>query len=142
MLWGAAAVVAIDDEGQVILVRQHRVAVGRQTLELPAGKLDSPEEDPLVCARRELSEETGLEAECWQPLTVLETTPGFCTERIHIWLATGLKQGDAHPDEGEFVALQRMPLSKAVELVMNGSIRDGKTVTGILMAAMKRSSDQ
>ncbi len=132
---GAAAVVALDREGQVILVRQHRVAVDRVTLEIPAGKLDSPTEDPSQCAQRELSEETGLTAEHWQKLTCLETTPGFCNERIHLYLATGLAQGDRHPDADEFVDVVRMPLTQAVEQVMNGTFRDGKTALGLLMAA-------
>lgn len=132
---GAAAIVALDDEGQIILVRQHRIAVDRLTLEIPAGKLDSPDEDPFECARRELSEETGLTAEHWQKLTCLETTPGFCNERIHIYLARGLKQGDCHPDEDEFVSVSRMPLKEAVQHVMDGTFRDGKTALGIMMAA-------
>lgn len=132
---GASAIVALDDDEQVILVRQHRIAVGRLTLEIPAGKLDSPDEDPFVCAQRELSEETGLDAEHWQKLTVMETTPGFCNERIHLYLATGLKQRASHPDEDEFVAVSRMPLKEAAAKVMDGTFRDGKTALGIMMAA-------
>lgn len=132
---GASAIVALDDEGQIILVRQHRIAVGRLTLEIPAGKLDSPDEDPLLCAQRELSEETGLTARSWTKLTCLETTPGFCNERIHIYLATGLEQGACHPDDDEFLAVTRMPLKQAVENVMNATFRDGKTALAIMMAA-------
>lgn len=135
---GASAVVALDDEDRLILVRQHRIAVGRLTMEIPAGKLDSAEEDPFLCAQRELSEETGLHAAHWEKLICLETTPGFCNERIHIYLATGLSQGDVHPDEDEFVDTFRMPLSDAIARVMDGSIRDAKTALGILMAAQKR----
>lgn len=132
---GAAAVVAVDEQEQVILVRQHRVAVDRVTMEIPAGKLDSPAEDPFLCAQRELSEETGLTAEHWQKLTCLETTPGFCNERIHLYLATGLRQGNSHPDQDEFVDVVRMPLTQALEKVMSGVFRDGKTALGLLMAA-------
>lgn len=131
---GAAAVIALDQQGQVVLVRQHRVAIDQVTLEIPAGKLDSPTEDPFVCAQRELSEETGLTAEHWQKLTCLETTPGFCNERIHLYLATGLHQGNSHPDEDEFVDVIRMPLAQAVEQIMNGTFRDGKTALALLMA--------
>lgn len=132
---GASAVVALDEDGNVILVQQYRAPIGRLTLEIPAGKLDSAEEDPFECARRELSEETGLIAENWRKLTVLETTPGFCNERIHLYLATGLKQGETHPDEDEFVATTRMPLKDAVAKVMDGTFRDGKTALGIMMAS-------
>ncbi|MGN0794424.1 MAG: NUDIX domain-containing protein [Aristaeellaceae bacterium] len=131
---GASAVVALDEENNVILVHQYRAPVHRLTLEIPAGKLDSAQEDPFECARRELSEETGLLADHWEKLTVLETTPGFCNERIHIYLATGLHQGDTHPDEDEFVATTRMPLAEAAARVMDGTFRDGKTALAILMA--------
>ena len=73
---------------------------------------------------------------------MLETTPGFCTERIHIYLATGLRQGTAHPDEGEFLSVERVPLEEAVSRVMSGVIRDGKTVTGLLMVSALRASAQ
>ncbi len=132
---GASAVVALDAEENVILVRQYRAPVGRLTLEIPAGKFDHTGEDPLLCAQRELSEETGLLADSWRKLTVLETTPGFCNERIHIYLATGLTQGKTHPDEDEFVATTRMPLKEAVSKVMDGTLRDGKTALAIMMAA-------
>ena len=137
---GASAVVALDDQGQIVMVRQMRIAVGRLTTEIPAGKLDSAEEDPLDCARRELSEETGMDADCWEKLTCVETTPGFCNERIHLYLATGLHQGKSHPDEDEFVDLVRLPLSEAVRRVMDGTFRDGKTCLGIMMAAAKLAS--
>lgn len=138
---GASAVVPIDEAGCVMLVRQYRVAVGRITREIPAGKLDSPDEDPLAAAKRELAEETGLRASSWRKLTVLETTPGFCGERIHLYLATGLAQGDTHPDEDEFVAVERLPLDEAVQLVLAGELRDGKTALGLMMAAALTASD-
>ena len=137
---GASAVVALDADGQIIMVRQMRIAVGRLTTEIPAGKLDSPDEDPLDCAKRELSEETGLEAGRWEKLTCMETTPGFCNERIHLYLATGLRQGASHPDEDEFVDLLRLPLKEAVARVMDGTFRDGKTCLGIMMAAARLAS--
>lgn len=133
---GAAAVVPVFDDGTTILVRQHRVAIDRMTLEIPAGKLDGPGEDPLDCAVRELGEETGLTAEKMTLLTSLFTTPGFCTEKIAIYLATGLSQGSMHLDDDEFLGLVRMPLEDAVGMVMRGEIRDGKTICGLLMAKM------
>lgn len=131
---GAAAIVPVDSAGNVTLVRQYRVAVGRFTWEIPAGKLDSPEEDPFHAARRELEEETGLQAEKWQLLNRIDTTPGFCTERIAIYLATGLSQHPAHPDADEFLGLTKMPLEEAVALCMAGEIHDSKTLVGLMMA--------
>lgn len=131
---GAAAVVPVYEDGTTLLVRQHRVAVDRVTLEIPAGKLDSANEDPLDCAVRELEEETGLKAERMTLLTSLLTTPGFCTEKIGIYLAQGLSQGDTHPDEDEFLGLVRIPLDEAIAMVMRGEIRDSKTICGLMMA--------
>ena len=131
---GAPAVVPVYEDGTTLLVRQHRVAVDRVTLELPAGKLDSVNEDPLDCAVRELEEETGLKAERMTLLTSLLTTPGFCTEKIGIYLAQGLSQGDTHPDEDEFLGLVRIPLDEAIAMVMRGEIRDSKTICGLMMA--------
>jgi len=131
---GAAAVVAVDEGGLVTLVRQHRPVAGELMLEIPAGKLDRPDEDPLLCAQRELREETGLSAAHWRPLTTLYPTPGYCTERIALYLATGLSEGEARPDDGEFLRVERMPLKEAVARVMSGELRDGKTGLGLLMA--------
>ncbi|MCL2810720.1 MAG: NUDIX hydrolase [Clostridia bacterium] len=131
---GAAAVVAVDAGGFVALVRQHRPAVDELMLELPAGKLDHPGEDPLACAQRELREETGLAAGHWRLLTTMFTTPGFCDERISLYLATGLSEGEARPDTGEFLHVERLPLEEAVSRVLNGEIHDGKTALGLLMA--------
>jgi len=131
---GAAAVVPVYEDGTTLLVRQHRVSVDRVTLEIPAGKLDSANEDPLECAIRELREETGLKAEKMTLLTSVFTTPGFCTEKIGIYLAQGLTEGDMHLDEDEFLNVVRMPLSEAIDLIMRGEIRDGKTICGLLLA--------
>ena len=141
---GAAAVVPVYEDGTTLMVRQHRVSVDRVTLEIPAGKLDSWDEDPYDCAVRELEEETGLKAEAFTLLTSVLTTPGFCTEKIAIYLAQGLTQGETHPDEDEFLGLVRMPLDEAIELVMRGDIRDGKTVCGLLMAkeVIRRQKEQ
>ena len=131
---GAAAVVPVFEDGTTLLVRQHRVAVDRMTLEIPAGKLDTPDEDPLLCARRELREETGLRARTMRHLTTILTTPAFCTEKIAIYLAQGLTQGETSFDEDEFLGAVRLPLDEAVAKVMRGEIRDSKTICGLLMA--------
>ena len=131
---GAAAVVPVDAEGFVTLVRQHRVVVDQITLEIPAGKLDHVGEDPLACAHRELEEETGLRAQHMALLSPMITTPGYCTENISLYLATGLTRHDAHLDEDEFLHVVRMPLAEAVARVMSGELCDGKTAMGLLMA--------
>lgn len=130
---GASSVIPVFPDQQILLVRQYRYPIGQVTLEVPAGKLDSPEEDPLTCAKRELSEETGYEADRLKKLSVLATTVGFSNELIHMYVAEGLKPGGQHPDEDEFIHVVRMPLQQAVELVWDGRIFDAKTVTSILM---------
>lgn len=134
---GAAAVVPVDAEGNVYMVRQHRVALDLMTLEIPAGKLDYVGEDPHDCAVRELEEETGLRAERFELLAHVVTTPGFCTETIGLYLATGLSQHEDHPDPDEFLHVEKLPLKEAVERVMSGEFRDAKTALGLLMAWQK-----
>lgn len=136
---GAAAVVPVDAEGNVYMVRQHRVVIDLMTLEIPAGKLDFVGEDPLACATRELEEETGLRAGKMELLTHVVTTPGFCTEKIGLYLATELSQHEDHPDADEFLHVVKLPLREAVNRVMSGEFRDAKTALGLLMAWQKRS---
>ncbi|MBO4298668.1 MAG: NUDIX hydrolase [Clostridia bacterium] len=131
---GASAVVPVDENGMVTMVKQFRTAVGRVLEEIPAGKLDSKDEDRLLAAKRELREETGLSAANWIHLTDITTTPGFCDELISIYLATGLSRGETDPDEDEFLNIEKRPLSELVQMVMRGEICDSKTLTGILMA--------
>ena len=133
---GAAAVVPVDEQGRVPMVRQYRVPLGRVTLEIPAGKLDFVGEDPEVCARRELAEETGLRAERVTKMVALRTTPGFCNETIHIYLAQGLSQGERHLDEDEFLDVELIPLTDLVREVLAGNIPDAKTQIAILKAAV------
>lgn len=131
---GAAAIVALDDRQRVTLVAQYRTPMGRTMLEIPAGKKDTPEEDGLFCAQRELAEETGLRAARWAHLSTLDVSPGYLTERIDLYLATELSQGETSPDEDEFLHITQLPLREAVERVMRGEITDAKTMTGLLMA--------
>ncbi len=134
---GAAAVVPVDAQGRVTLVRQFRTAIGAVTLEIPAGKLDTAQENPLDCAHRELMEETGLAAERMELLTRLTPTPGYCTEVVNLYLATELSKGRMRLDEDEFLTVERMPLAEAADMVMRGELADAKTAVGILMASRK-----
>ena len=131
---GASAVLPIDSDGNVYLVRQFRAPVGRVLLEIPAGKLDYKGEDRKSAAQRELREETGLIAEEWIHLNDMLSTVGFCDECISIYLARGLSSGDCDPDEDEFVNVVRMPFAEAVDMVMNSEINDSKTVCALMMA--------
>jgi ADP-ribose pyrophosphatase len=130
---GCAAIVAMDTGGEVLLVRQFREAVAEDLLEIPAGKLESGEE-PLRCARRELEEETGFGADTWRELGFFYTTPGFCTEGMHVFLATGLRPATREPDEDEIIDVVRTPASEVPGLIASGEIRDAKSIAGLLMA--------
>ncbi len=130
---GAAAVLPMLSDGRVVLVRQYRYPVQSVTLEIPAGKMDIPGEDPLACAMRELKEETGYTAEKFTKLTTIATTVGFSNECIHIYAAQGLVSGTQCPDEDEFIHVQRILLSEAVQMVRDGKIIDAKSITAILL---------
>lgn len=129
---GAVAVVALTDDGRICLVRQYRTSLARVTVEIPAGKLD-PGEDPLACARRELKEETGMEASQMAFLTTIATSDGFTDELIHIYMATGLSFASSAPDDDEFINVDLVPLSELIDAVLDGRIEDCKTVTGALI---------
>lgn len=128
---GAAAIVALTESGKIAMVRQYRTPLDRVTVEIPAGKLD-PGEDPLDCARRELKEETGFTAGRIAYLTTIATTPGFCDEMIHIFLATQLEFEGANPDDDEFLNVELVPVRELVDAVLDGKIEDAKTVVGAL----------
>ncbi len=133
---GGACVVALDGDSYVYLVHQYRVGTGGPLREIPAGKLELPE-DALTCARRELAEETGLTADHWELLTRFQPSPGISDEVIHIYLAHGLTRGYARPDEGEFIACERLPLRAALKEIVDGTLTDGKTCLGLLLAALR-----
>ena len=136
---GAVAVIPITENNEAILVRQFRYAHHREFLEIPAGKFDFIGEDPLEAARRELEEETGARAERYIDLGILDTTPALIDEKIHMFLAEGLSFGESHPDDDEFLSVERIPLCELVGMVMDGKIRDGKTQIAILKAAKIRN---
>ncbi len=130
---GAVCVLPLTDDGDVIFVNQFRYALNKVTLEVPAGKLEKGE-DPKEAALRELSEETGLTAKNIVHIGDLYTTPALIDEVIHMYIATDLTQGEQHLDYDEFVNTLKIPLSKAVDMVMDGEIKDSKTQTIILKA--------
>ena len=131
---GASAVVAVDEEENVILVRQFRAPIGRVLTEIPAGKLDFKGEDRLLAAQRELREETGMLAANWVHLTDMVSAPGFCDEVISLYLATGLTAGEDEPDEDEFLNVIKVPLRDLLAMAQRGEITDSKTLIGLLLA--------
>jgi ADP-ribose pyrophosphatase len=125
----AVAIVPVSN-GHVTLVRQERLATGGPLLELPAGGIEGGE-SPLECARRELREETGLRGGDWFEAATFYTTPGFCDEKMHLFIATGLEQGEPDPQGGEEIELVRVPLADVPSLIEE--IEDGKTLAGLLL---------
>ena len=128
----SVAIVPVDAEGNVILVRQYRKAVERTLLEVPAGSVEEGE-DPVACARRELLEETGYTASHIEPIASFYTTPGFCTELMHAYLATELTPGEAQPEFDEQIEVVPVPLQEIGELIHGREIQDGKTLTSLLL---------
>jgi 8-oxo-dGDP phosphatase len=134
--YGAVAIVALDDEGNIVLVYQYRHPLGRRLWELPAGLLDLGDEAPHLTAARELEEEVGLAAEDWRVLVDVDTAPGFSDESVRVFLATGLTdigRPEAHDEEAD-LTVSRVPLSKAVQMVLDGEIANSLAVCGILAA--------
>jgi NTP pyrophosphohydrolases including oxidative damage repair enzymes len=140
---GASAIVPFVSETtgtdpQLLLIRQYRYAADQYLYEIPAGRLD-PGEQPADCARRELREETGCTARDIDFLFTMYTTPGFTDERIHLFMATGLERGETAHEADEFMTIETVTLSRALQMVQTGEIKDAKTALGILFAAGFRS---
>jgi ADP-ribose diphosphatase len=135
---GAAAVVPLKDNGTVILIRQFRHAAGGFIYEIPAGKLH-PDEDPIVCAARELEEEIGYRAGRLELLSSIFTAPGFTDEVIHVYKGTRLTTGRQQLDRDEVLEVIEMPLLEAMGMIETGAIRDAKSIVG-LQAVFLRSS--
>lgn len=132
---GAVCIVPVTDNNEIIVERQFRYPLNMVITEIPAGKLDSPEEDRLSAAKRELHEETGLTADEWTDLGVFYSAVAYSTEKITMYMARGLHQGEQKLDQDEFLNLQTVPLSELVDQVMAGEIVDVKTQAAILKAA-------
>ncbi len=128
---GAVAIVALDDQDRVLLVRQYRSAAARELLEIPAGTLELGE-DPALCATRELKEETGYHAAQWQALGNFYSSPGFSTEQMHLYLARQLTAAAPSPEDDESIAVELVPFSEAIEKIEQGEIADAKSIVGLL----------
>lgn len=134
---GAAAVVAVNDEGELLMVRQYRNALDRDTLEIPAGKLDDPNEPKIECAYRELEEETGFRCDKLEYLMSLNTTVAFCDEAIDIFVARNLIPSVQNLDEDEEIQVEAWSVEDLKELIYSGKLTDGKTVAAVMAYAGK-----
>jgi ADP-ribose pyrophosphatase len=128
---GAVVILPLLENGRVVMIRNQRYAIGRELLELPAGTLERGE-DPRECAFRELIEETGYEAATMEPLTQFWTMPGVCTERMHAFVARGLRHVGQRLEETEQITVELMPMERVVSLIGGGGIDDGKSIVTIL----------
>ena len=137
---GAAAIVPLKENGSVILIRQYRYAVDGYLLEIPAGTLH-PGEDPMVCAARELEEEIGYKAIRWQKLLPIFTAPGFCDEKIHLYLAQGLRETRQRLDRDEIIERIEMPLSEAIAKILDGTICDAKSIAALTRVYLRRQKN-
>ncbi len=133
---GGVCIAALTAQNELLFVRQFRYPYGEVLLELPAGKLDGPE-DPLEAGKRELKEETGAAARDYTDLGKLYPSPGYCGEIIHMYMATDLSFGEMSPDEDEFLEVERIPLRRAAQMVLDNEIRDAKTQAAVLKVFLK-----
>ncbi len=139
---GSVVVLAVDDSGQdplILLERQYRHAAGDFLWELPAGRID-PGEQELQAAKRELIEETGYRASKWRRILKFYASPGFVAETMAVYMATGLREGEAEPEEDEIIQKRLMPLSRVVGMILKGTIRDAKTISSVLWLDRSRAS--
>ena len=134
---GAAAVVAVADDGKLLMVRQYRNALDRETLEIPAGKLDAPDEPKIECAARELEEETGFRSETLEFLMTVNTTVAFCDEQIGVYIAKDLIPSKQHLDADESIDVEEWEVKDLLEMIYTGKMTDAKTIAAILAYAQK-----
>ena len=130
---GGVVIVALKDSETILLVKQFRYPIKQVVYELPAGKLEIGENPDEAC-KRELEEETGYQAKSWQSLGYINTSPGICTEKLYLYLATDLEFVGEHPDEGEIIKSYELKLSDVIEMINSGEINDAKTICAIYRA--------
>ena len=130
---GGVGIVALTDENKILMVRQYRKPIEKDIIEIPAGKLEKGE-DPLVCGKRELEEETGYRAKEFVSLGYLYPSPGFANEVTHLYLAWGLEKGNVNPDEDEYLDILKLPVNDIYSAIMKNEINDAKTVIGFFKA--------
>ncbi len=133
---GAVCVVPVTEDGRVVVERQYRYPIDQVITEIPAGKLDSKQEDRLLGAQRELAEETGITADLWTDMGLYYPAPAYSDEKITMYLAQNLHMGKQHLDEDEFLNVELVPIMELVEDIMSGRITDGKTQVAILKAKL------
>ena len=133
---GAVCVVTVTDDGRVVVERQYRYPIDQVITEIPAGKLDSREEDRLHAAQRELKEETGITADSWTDMGLYYPAAAYSDEKITMYLARGLHRGEQRLDEDEFLNVELVSMEELIEEILTGKITDGKTQAAILKAAM------
>ena len=136
---GASAIVPVNTNDEVVMLRQYRHAVGHAFWEIPAGTIEA-EEAPLNCAKRELAEETGLSAEHWESLGTVTPLPAYSDERIHLFLARGLAPSPQSLDPDEIIEVHPIPLHKVVEMILGGEIEDAKTIAAIFRTLHRTGS--
>lgn len=134
---GAAAVLPVTDDGKILMVRQYRNALDRETLEIPAGKLDEPDEPKINCAYRELEEETGFRTENMEYLISVNTTVAFCDEAIDVFIARNLIPSHQHLDEDEVIEVEAWEMDDLLDQIFQGKITDAKTIAAITAYAVK-----
>ncbi len=130
---GAAAIIPIDEQGKVIMVRQYRNASDTYTLEIPAGVFDQPDEDPKVCAARELEEEIGYKSDNIEFLYNFYSAIGICNEIINVYVARDLKKTEQNLDEDEFITIERYTVDELIQMILKGEIMDNKSISSILL---------
>ncbi len=130
---GGVVIIALKDDMNILMVKQYRYPIREESLELPAGKLDI-DEDPAIACKRELEEETGYVAQDWKSLGYIYTSPGFCNEKLYLYLATNLKYVGDNPDEGEVLQTQEYKAGEIFDMIKNGEINDAKTICAMSRA--------